>query len=128
MRFLPSQAVARKVHTFLSLFFTPLLVLFVATGFWQMLIPEETREQPGRMREWLEKLSTVHTEGYWPKAGTADPSVFLFKLLAGALCAALLLSILLGLFLAWKSARRKRWVVLALGLGVAVPALVLWLA
>lgn len=128
MRFLPSQSVARKVHTFLGLFFTPLLLLFVATGFWQMFIPEEAREEPGGMRALLEKLSTVHTEGYFPKAGTADPSVFFFKLLAGALCAALLVSLFLGLFLAWKSTPRKRWVVLALGLGIAIPALALWLA
>lgn len=114
----------RKVHTFLSVFFTPLLLLFLLTGLWQMLVPEDIREEnPG-----LEGLSTVHTDAFYPKAGVPDPATTPFKLLVLGLGIALTLSILLGLVLAWKHAKVKTWVILALSLGILVPFLVLWLA
>lgn len=127
MRFAFSPLVLRRVHTFLSLFFTPLLLLFLITGCWQLLVPEEVREEKGALREWLEKISTIHTDAYYPKAGVADPATDIFKILVGAMGLALVLTILLGLYLAWKQSTR-RWSLLALGLGVAVPALILWLA
>ncbi len=119
----------RKIHTFLSVFFAPLLVLFLLTGFWRMAIPEEQRERPGMVRALLEKLSTVHKESYLPRAGVVDPSTAAFKVLVGGLCGALMISILIGLILAWTSAR-GRWLApaCALALGIIVPMALLWFA
>lgn len=128
MRSIFSPLIIRRTHTFLSLFFTPLLLLFIATGCWQMLVPEDTREANGTVQKILEKLSTIHTDGYFPKAGHADPSTTLFHILVGAMGICLLVTILLGLWLAWKQSGRKHWALLALGLGVAIPAAILWLA
>lgn len=120
--------IMRRLHAFLSIFFTPLLLLFILTGAWQMMVPEEEREKPGMIRKLAEDLSTVHTDGYFPKAGTADPSTTGFKILTAGLCVALVVSILLGLVLAWNSPRNRWWSVVALVLGVLIPALILWLA
>lgn len=128
MRPIFSPLVLRRTHTFLSLFFTPLLLLFIATGCWQMLLPEEFREEKGPVREILEKLSTVHTDGYFPRAGQAAPSTLLFRVLVGAMGVCLLVTILLGLWLAWKHSAKKVQALLALALGVAIPLVILWLA
>ena len=119
-------ATARKAHTFLSLFFAPLLVLFVVTGCWQTLIPQDIRDGDGWASQLLDKLSTVHKDAYFPRAGEADPSTAAFKIIVGLMGAAMLATILLGLYLAWRASPQKT--AIALALGVAVPALVLWLA
>lgn len=93
-----------------------------------MLVPEDYREGKGPVREVLENLSTIHTDGYFPRAGQADPSTLLFHILVGAMGICLLVTILLGLWLAWKQSARKHWALLALGLGVIVPIAILWLA
>ncbi len=118
----------RRAHTFLSIFFTPLVVMFLLSGLWQSVIPEDEREKPGMFRMLAEDFSKVHTDGYFPRAGEADPSTAVFKVLVVALCVALVISIVLGLILAWNSSRNKWWALLALGLGILVPAMILWLA
>jgi hypothetical protein len=123
-----SPLVIRRTHTYLSLFFTPLLLLFIGTGCWQMLLPEEFREEKGPVRQFLDKLSTVHKDGYFPRAGEADPSTLLFRILAGAMGLCLLATILLGLWLAWKQSAKKHRAALVLGLGVAIPLAILWLS
>ncbi|MBN8709348.1 MAG: hypothetical protein BGO12_08305 [Verrucomicrobia bacterium 61-8] len=128
MRSLFSPLVLRRTHTFLSLFFAPLLLLFIATGCWQMLLPEDYREENTPVRKFLEKLSTIHTDGYFPRAGEADPSTIAFRVLVGAMGVCLLVTILLGLWLAWKQSGRKHWALLAIGLGVVIPIAILWLA
>jgi len=93
-----------------------------------MLLPEEFREDKGPVRQFLEKLSTVHTDGYFPRAGQADPSTLTFRILVGTMGVCLLVTILLGLWLAWKHSAKKRSALLALALGVAIPIVILWLA
>ena len=127
MRSLFSPLGIRRMHTFLSVFFTPLLLLFLITGCWQLLVPEHVREEKGLVRGFLEDLSTVHTDGYFPRAGAADPSSIVFKVLVAVMGLALLVTILLGLYLSWKQAKRS-WAMVALALGVAVPVVILWLA
>lgn len=102
--------------------------MFLLTGFWQMAIPEEEREKAGWFHRLAEDFSKVHTDAYFPKAGVADPSVAGFKILVVGLCAALVVSIVLGLVLAWNNAKNKWWSFGALLLGILVPALLLWRA
>jgi hypothetical protein len=128
MRRFFSPLMIRRTHTFLSLFFTPLLLLFLVTGCWQMLVPEEYRDEKTSVREFLDKLSTVHKDGYFPQAGHADPSTLGFRILVGAMGVCLLVTILLGLWLAWKQSGKKAGALTALALGVAVPVAILWLA
>lgn len=126
MRPLP-LAFLRKLHSLLTVFFTPLLALFLLTGIWQMAVPEKKREGPGAFQSVMEKFSDVHKHGYFPRAGVIDPPTAAFKVLVAGLCAALLLSMAVGLVLAWSNVRSRWLAAAALFLGVAVPLALLWL-
>jgi len=126
MRSIP-LAFFRKLHSLLSIFFAPLLSLFILTGFWQMAVPEEKREEPGAFQALMEKFSDVHKHSYFPRAGVADPSTTAFKIFVAGLCAALLLSMAIGLALAWSNVRSRWLAAVALLLGIVVPAALLWL-
>src|SRR5882724_4441545 len=48
----------RRLHTFLGVFFSPLLLLFVVTGWWQTVSPNRNKGL-GFGSSWIEKLSTI---------------------------------------------------------------------
>jgi hypothetical protein len=129
---------ARRLHLFLSVFFAPLLLLFVVTGWAQTM---------GFVRSSvvMEKLSRVHTSQYFPttietnkrfggQIGTARngrppwSTTRPTKLLVAAMCVALLVSIALGLVLAFTMVKNRIPVWIALILGVATPVVFLALA
>ncbi len=116
----------KRAHLFLSAFFAPMLLLFIVTGWWQTVTEEQDPKDPDAFTAFMQKLSTVHTDDHLARAG--HHSTLGFQILVVAMCIALIVSILLGLTLAWHSMKRKAVVVLALALGVLVPALVLYLA
>jgi len=116
----------RTLHTWLGVFFSPLLLLFIVTGWWQTFATDETKDH-GAANAFLARLSDIHTDDYFKHHAGAPHASAHFKLLVGAMAAALILTILLGLALACQNARRARWAVLAFGLGVLVPVLILWL-
>jgi len=116
----------RTLHTWLGVFFSPLLLLFIVTGWWQTFATDETKDH-GAANAFLARLSDIHTDDYFKHHAGAPHASAHFKLLVGAMAAALILTILLGLALACQNARRARWALLAFGLGVLVPVLILWL-
>jgi hypothetical protein len=123
----------RRLHLYLSVFFAPLLLLFVITGWAQTM---------GFVRSSLlmEQLSRVHVSQYFP---TPDETTKRFggaerahhkmasgpaKLLVAAMCVALIVSIALGMVLAFTVVKNRIPVWIALILGVATPVLLLVLA
>ena len=55
----------RRIHTFLGCFFAPLLLFFVATGWYQTVNPD--RKKGGAEADTLVgRLSTVHVEQHFP--------------------------------------------------------------
>lgn len=118
----------RKIHTFLGTFFAPLLLMFVLTGWWQTVgAGDKDDDGGGTFTLLMGKLSRVHTDSYWPPQADDSHSDAWFKALVIALCVALTVSIVSGLFLAWKSSRKKWPLFLALALGVLIPVLLLGL-
>ena len=122
---------ARRAHLFLSVFFSPLLILFIVTGWWQTAVSRDDRENgTGAFHDWMANLANLHTDRSYPGFhighGHAVPG-FLQGLVI-AMAAALLFSILIGLFLAWQSLRQKWLVLLCLLLGIAVPLAAIYLA
>ena len=115
----------RQVHTVLGVFFSPLLLLFIITGWWQTFTTDETRDH-GTFNAMLSKFSRIHTDDYFARAGGPDHASEQFKILVGIMAATLILTILLGLALAC-NARKFRWTALAFVLGILVPALLLYL-
>jgi 4-amino-4-deoxy-L-arabinose transferase-like glycosyltransferase len=118
---------ARRTHLFLSVFFSPLLVLFIVTGCWQTFTTDEERQADGGVAHTLMvKLSSIHTDDEFPRANEGHHSPVAFKFFVLSMALALLASIALGLALAWQI-KRKGLVLAALILGVIVPAALLFL-
>ncbi len=116
----------RAIHTWLGVFFSPLLLLFIVTGWWQTYATDGTKDH-GAANAFLSRLSEIHTDDYFKHhAGEPHASAH-FKLYVSAMAVVLTLSILLGLALACQHARQARWAALAFGLGVVVRALILFL-
>ena len=115
----------RQAHTFLGVFFSPLLLLFIATGWWQTF-----QDQDNPKTDWFDttmaKFSDIHTSDYWDKGGHPHSSEH-FKILVATMAVALIGTILMGLIIACQNRKRLGWAALAFGLGILVPAVVLYL-
>jgi hypothetical protein len=124
--------VVRRLHLYLSVFFTPLLLLFIVTGWTQtMNFDHATRL--------LQNLSQIHTHQSFPapeKTGGSfgrhggggeggrnhsRAATLPMRWLISLMCVALLISISLGLTLAFTMVRNRVPVWIALILGVATP-------
>ncbi len=116
----------RRLHTFLSVFFSPLLILFVVTGWWQTVTVNRNKGL-GFGSSWIEKLSTIHIDNYFPLAGVHNYSTDLFKVLVVITCIGFLFTSILGLVMAFRFAKRKASLVIILVAGVLVPILLLYL-
>jgi hypothetical protein len=129
--------IVRRLHLYLSVFFAPLLLVFVITGWAQTMDFDHSNAL-------LNRLSAVHTRqffpttaqrriangsylGQWNVAKTRMPNEPV-KWLVAAMSVALLVSISLGLVLAFTMVRNRLPVLVALFLGIAVPVGLLTLA
>jgi hypothetical protein len=109
----------------LGVFFSPLLLLFIVTGWWQTFATEDTKDH-GVINGFLSKLSDIHTDDYFQGHAGAHHSSAHFKILIGCMAVTLIVSILLGLALACQNFRQARWSALVLSLGILVPVLILY--
>jgi hypothetical protein len=127
--------VVRRLHLYLSVFFAPLLLLFVVTGWTQTMDFDHSTRL-------LKNLSQIHTHQSFPapEKATKTPgergggdavrarlraATWPMRWLVSSLCVALLISISLGLALAFTMVRNRVPVWIALILGVATPVAVL---
>ncbi len=115
----------RAIHTWLGVFFAPLLLLFVVTGWWQTFATDDTKDH-GPINAFLAKLSDIHTSDYFQHHAGEPHSSGHFKLFVSLMAATLILSILLGLIIACQNPRQRLAVALALALGIALPVLILY--
>jgi len=115
----------RKIHTFLGVFFSPLLLLFIITGCWQTFVSDDDRSK-GYFNALMSKFSSIHTDDYFPHHGANQHGSEGFKILVASMALALAVSILLGLVLAFQSMKKAWWVVLTLLLGILIPATLLY--
>ena len=116
----------RAIHTGLGVFFSPLLLLFIVTGWWQTFATDETKDH-GPVNAFLARLSDIHTDDYFKHHAGEPHSSGHFKLYVSCMAVTLIVSILLGLALACQTGKQARWASLAFALGVAVPAVILYL-
>ena len=120
--------IARRVHLYLGVFFSPLLLMFLITGWWQTMASDDDKERDGGFfHDLIKKFSNVHTDNEWPRAG-AHHHVWMMKWLVVSMCVLLILLIALGLFLAWQVTKGKWRVALAFVLGVLIPAVLAYIA
>jgi len=115
----------RRLHTYLGVFFAPLLLLFVATGWWQTFVSQDDADN-GWFNSTMSKFSTIHTDDYFEKAGQHHHASGHFKILVGCMAVALIVTILMGLALACQNRRRFIRIAFAFLLGILVPVLILY--
>jgi hypothetical protein len=117
----------RKLHLYLSVFFAPLLLFFIGTG-WYQTVNTQRNKLLGEQDTFASRLTSVHVDQIYPSnTGTGEYSTLLFKTFVVSMCVALLVTIALGIILAFKTTRRA-WVVCAyLLFGAFLPVLFLWL-
>jgi len=116
----------RRLHTFLSVFFSPLLLLFVVTGWWQTVTVNRNKGL-GFGASWIEKLSAIHVDNYFPLVGAHNYSTDLFKILVVTMSIGFIFTTLLGLAMAFRFAKRKTSLVSVLMAGILVPIFLLYL-
>lgn len=120
--------IIRRLHLYLGCFFAPLLLFFVATGYYQILVPHRMKSI-SEAETWLQKVRVVHTDQIYPAEGKPDwsGSPRLFQMLVGLMSGCMILSTVLGVVLAFRMVRPVWLVWLVLAGGVLVPVVALWL-
>jgi hypothetical protein len=118
----------RRLHLYLGCFFAPILLLFIATG-WYQTVNHDRMKSPSEAETWTQKLRVVHTDQIFPSNDEVQrpSSPRLFQLLVGTMSGAMIVTTLLGVILAFRMVRPAWLIVLVLLLGVLVPVGVLWL-
>jgi len=116
----------RRVHLYLGCFFAPLLLFYVATGWYQTVNPDR-RKGVGDSTDLISRLSRVHVEQYYPTESATGYSTFFFRLLIVLMAIALITTVSLGIVLAFRTSRNKWPVWFSLSLGIALPVILLWL-
>jgi multidrug efflux pump subunit AcrB len=116
----------RRLHLYLGCFFAPLLLFFVATG-WYQTFHINRNKRPGEAETWISRLTSIHKDQLYPTEAASGYSTTLFQALIVIMSVALIATVALGLVLALRTLRSP-WVVWAsLALGILVPVLCLWL-
>ena len=116
----------RRLHLYLGCFFTPLLLLYIGTG-WYQTVSTNRNKGLGEVGGWREKLTSIHVDQILPSESAEGYSPQLFQYLIVTMSVALILTIVLGVFLAFKTSRKQWPVWTALILGFIIPIVLLWL-
>ncbi len=118
----------RRAHLYLGCFFTPMLVFYLLTG-WYQSINNERLKHPSEAETLLQKMRTVHVDHIYPSetefSNPSNPAFY--KFLTIVMCIAAVLTIILGVALAFKTIKNRLLVALSLVAGMIIPALILWL-
>jgi hypothetical protein len=117
----------RKAHLYLSVFFAPLLIFYIGTG-WYQTVRTQRNKLLGEQDTFVSKLTAVHVDQVFPKPEVpGEYSTAAFKALVITMSACLLITIGLGIYLAFRTSRRSWTVSISLLLGLIIPILFLWL-
>jgi hypothetical protein len=116
----------RRLHLYLGVFFAPMLLFFIVTG-WYQTAYQDRRKSVFEASAVMDRLRAVHAEQTFPVASANSYSTGAFRWLVYLMSAALVATLLLGLVLAFRTMKKKWLVWLMLALGLLIPALCLWL-
>lgn len=116
----------RRAHLYLGVFFTPLLIFYVVTG-WYQTVNIDRRKGLGEAETMVDKMVSIHVDQVYPSAAATRWDTGPFKILVVIMSIALILTVVLGMVLAFRSTSRRWPVWLSLALGVLLPVLLLWL-
>jgi hypothetical protein len=118
----------RRLHLYLGVFFTPVLLLFLGTGWFQTLNRDRLKSV-SEAESLVQKLRVVHTDQIYPSnheiKRPSSPKAF--SALVGVMSGAMIVTALIGLILAFRSVRPGWPIWASLVGGLALPILLLWL-
>ncbi len=118
----------RRLHLYLGCFFTPLLLFYLLTG-WYQTVNHDRLKSPSDAETFLQKMRTVHVDQIYPSdhefQKPSKPA--LFQIIVVVMSIAAIVTIVIGIVLAFKTLRNQWPVWLALVLGFLLPSLLLWL-
>jgi amino acid transporter len=125
----------RRIHLYLGCFITPLLAVYLFSGFYFILKPERQKDE-GEAQTLMQKFWWMHTDQQWPRGvSTLDPlaeyqpktittweaDITLFKWLVYMTVIIALATMILGLVLAIRSAKDKKVVMGVVIAGILIP-------
>jgi hypothetical protein len=116
----------RRLHLYLGVFFAPMLLFFILTGWYQTAYPDR-RKTVFEANAVMDRLRAVHAEQTFPVAHANSYSTLAFRWLIYVMSGALVITLVLGIVLAFRTMKQKWLVWMMLVLGLLVPALCLWL-
>lgn len=118
----------RRAHLFLGCFFTPLLLFYILTG-WYQTVNQNRLKHPSEAETLLQKFRVVHSDQIYPAEQEFEKpsSPRYFKALVVVMSIAATVTIVLGLVLSFKLLKPVWPVWLCLVLGILLPMLMLWL-
>jgi len=101
----------RIIHLYLGCFFAPMLLFFTVSGIWQTLGLHYRSKILGL-------LTTIHTSHNWKIGGLTSSILRDFVLI---MASAFVVTIILGLIMAWKSGRNRKAALVCFMLGILIP-------
>jgi hypothetical protein len=118
----------RRLHLYLGCFFAPMLLFYVLSG-WYQVVNRDRLKSVSEAQSLPQKMRVVHTDLIYPTSDEVDKpsSPRLYRGLVICMAVALLITILIGVVLAFKTIRPQWPVWVSLALGLLAPALMLWL-
>ena len=114
----------RQLHLYLGCFFAPLVAFFAFTGILQTYRLHEAPKNQPPPPAWIKTLATVHKDQRVARGETPTA----MKIITAAMGVALILTMALGVVMAFKLGRSRLAVVGCLVLGTVIPVAVVWLA
>jgi hypothetical protein len=118
----------RRAHLYLGCFFTPLLLFYLLTGWYQTINPERLKH-PSEAETFLQKARSVHVDQIYPGEDefTKPTSPKAFQVLVVVMSLAATITIALGLFLGFRTIRPQWAFWVTLVAGVLIPIMMLWM-
>src|SRR5262249_40459939 len=116
----------RRIHLYLGCFFAPMLLFYVGTGWYQTLTLNRNKT-PGEGGDWISRLRSVHVDQLYPTTAATRYTTGLYKILVVGMAIGLIVTIVLGVVMAFKIQRRKWLVWSSLAAGIILPIVLLWL-
>jgi len=116
----------RALHLYLSCLFAPILIFFAVTGSWQLFNWHESKkDKTYTAPSALAALSFVHKDAHIPGTPGRQPTPLRYFMLASAF--GLIATAGLGIVMAYRFSKRPVAATVCLLLGIALPALLLWI-
>lgn len=117
----------RQIHTYLGVFFAPLLLFFVITGWYQVLHPDR-RKSPEEAEAYWDRARSVHADSVLPNPKAERYATRPFRYFTVAMSVGFIITTIVGLILAFRFTKNKWAIFVSLVLGLLVPVAMLILA